>query len=91
MCFHGASLQCSCPSYRAAEWETLVGPGGAGRRKGGGLFMVDWMVLVVRPEAEDFDWRTVKTGGPLPCRSFSYYSVLLGSSGRSFSPHKQNL
>lgn len=49
MCFHGASLQCSCPSYRAAEWETLVGPGGAGR---GGLLMVDWMVAV-GPEAED--------------------------------------
>lgn len=53
MCFRGASLQCSCPSYRAAERETLVGPGGGGR----GLLMVDWMVEV-RPEAEDFDWRT---------------------------------
>lgn len=36
----GASLQCSCPSYREAEWETMVGPD----RERRGLLMVDWMV-----------------------------------------------
>lgn len=36
------SLQCSCPSYRAAEylWETVVGPGGERRS----LLMVDWIM-----------------------------------------------
>lgn len=51
MCFGGASLQCSCPSYRAAERGTLVGPGGGGR----GVLVVDWMADG-RPE--DFAWTT---------------------------------
>lgn len=68
MCFRGASLQCSCPSYRADERETLVGPGGGGR----GLLVVDWMVEV-RPEAEDFDWRT---GREAACSRLSCFHII---------------
>lgn len=69
----GASLQCSCPSYRAAERETLVGPGGGGR----GLFVGDWM-LEVRPGAEDLEWRS---GEERPPAAVSLVSVLFSSVG----------